>query len=51
MNEQEKRNILDGASHEIFKTSIKFDPWEDIPDTYDKPKLCKIADPECTACE
>ena len=27
------------------------EPWEDIPDTYDKPKLCKIDDPECEACQ
>ena len=27
------------------------DPWEDIPDTYDKPKLCRIEDPDCEACQ
>ncbi len=27
------------------------DMWEDIPDTYDKPKLCKIEDPTCEACQ
>lgn len=51
MTEQNKKDILDGASHEIFKTPVKFDPWEDIPDTYDKPKLCKIESPDCEACQ
>jgi len=27
------------------------DPWEDIPDTYDKPKLCRLEDDQCEACQ
>ena len=30
---------------------VLWEEWEDIPDTYDKPRLCKIADPECEACQ
>jgi len=68
MTEQEKKDILDGASHPELTKSIPYlwsrlskksfirdwkneSQWEDIPDTYDKPKLCRIDDPECTSCE
>jgi len=27
------------------------DIWEDIPDTYDKPKLCRLEDDSCEACQ
>jgi len=36
---------------EPFIVPGSIDPWEDIPDTYDKPKLCRVDDPECEACQ
>ena len=30
---------------------IVVDIWEDIPDTYDKLKLCRVDDPDCEACQ
>ena len=38
--------------HGIFIPLVHpVDIWEDIPDTYDKPKLCRLEDDSCEACQ
>ena len=42
--EMKEREIVHTVKFDGKKVTIIPDPWEDIPDTYDKPKLCKIED-------